>query len=792
MKNKKGFTLVELLAVIALIAVLSVVAIATYRGINESSKKKTLDAKIAQIETAAEKWAKENNITSRMNISVNTLVVEGYLSADEVGPDGLSVIKNPVDGNNLICNVVEISFKDGVIQPRFNRSSYDCKLATQSLIDNNINIKIISASGDNLTGTGSIAKWSNEDIVIIVNSDTYDNKATSISYDFEGNTVTKDKSSLTKYSETAYISEEDSKLYYNVYYIKAELLLNTKIVITYDIPGEGTKSREYTIRFDKEEATVAITNNNDWLTDTQPLNVKLDDGKGSGPKYIYISTNPDTFDVTNPTPASYNGISLNLDVGKYFVWTEDNAGNRSNTYKLEFEVNNVDSEEPGCEILFHGTEGLHGWYISNVTPGAQNTPEASISGVNIGFSLNNSPTYSGFAKYQTQTEVQLPEVATETTTSGIDYYCFTKSLAGKTGNGTRNLKIDKTPPTISINVNNANTYTQNKVVRVTISDSLSGLNSKSNYKVGLSNSSSAPPSEWTNLAINATAGAREAQHSAATAFEVTGNYYVWIDASEITDYAGNHLPQQYYVSGVGKFDNTPPTCVISNISNQCSTNGISLIVGCSDTHSGVFSCAGAQTGIKETKMFVASDQAGNSSYCAVEVTATTQYRRAYCITGERCAAAGCEEAAYCTRSCCGTTTRTFGMPFNRRTCSLEGYSWSFCGDNCPSECFDGDGYGGYCCVGYETVNSTCQSESCCGCETYNRDIDECGCEEWGNWSAWQNVAITGCTLNRCKRDSRIVYHSGGSCNESIPTGGACYVNNIAEENRKSFNVAACS
>ena len=54
MKNNKGFTLVELLAVVALIGVLTVVAVSTYRGINESSKKKALEAKITQIKAAAE------------------------------------------------------------------------------------------------------------------------------------------------------------------------------------------------------------------------------------------------------------------------------------------------------------------------------------------------------------------------------------------------------------------------------------------------------------------------------------------------------------------------------------------------------------------------------------------------------------------------------------------------------------------------------------------------------------------------------------------------------------------
>ena len=102
MNDNRGFTLVELLAVIAIIAVLSVVAIATYRGINESAKRKALNAKITQLKSAAEKWGRENNITSRTKISVNNLVVEGYITADEVSPNGLAIITNPLNGEKLV------------------------------------------------------------------------------------------------------------------------------------------------------------------------------------------------------------------------------------------------------------------------------------------------------------------------------------------------------------------------------------------------------------------------------------------------------------------------------------------------------------------------------------------------------------------------------------------------------------------------------------------------------------------------------------------------------------------
>ena len=119
MHNKKGFTLVELLAVVAILGILSIVAIGAYSGITNRSKQKAYESKVSQIETSAAKWARENNIDRTTSISVNKLVVEGYLTADEATENGLSTIKNPVNNENMICKMVEITYKNGEIQTKF-------------------------------------------------------------------------------------------------------------------------------------------------------------------------------------------------------------------------------------------------------------------------------------------------------------------------------------------------------------------------------------------------------------------------------------------------------------------------------------------------------------------------------------------------------------------------------------------------------------------------------------------------------------------------------------------------
>ena len=102
-ESKNGFTLVELLAVIAIIAILGITAVAAYNGITQNAKEKAYEAKVKQIEIAAAKWAEENNVSYKTQVSVNKLIVQGYLQADAITVEGEALIENPVNGQNMIC-----------------------------------------------------------------------------------------------------------------------------------------------------------------------------------------------------------------------------------------------------------------------------------------------------------------------------------------------------------------------------------------------------------------------------------------------------------------------------------------------------------------------------------------------------------------------------------------------------------------------------------------------------------------------------------------------------------------
>ena len=100
MNNKKGFTLVELLAVIVILGVLTAIAVPSVLGISKKIKSNMYDSKIKTIEVAAELWADDNKsscINDIDKLTIKTLIDKNYLKAD----DNSGNFNNPTDGNSL-------------------------------------------------------------------------------------------------------------------------------------------------------------------------------------------------------------------------------------------------------------------------------------------------------------------------------------------------------------------------------------------------------------------------------------------------------------------------------------------------------------------------------------------------------------------------------------------------------------------------------------------------------------------------------------------------------------------
>ena len=260
-ESKNGFTLVELLAVIAIIAILGITAVAAYNGITQNAKEKAYEAKVKQIEIAAAKWAEENNVSYKTQVSVNKLIVQGYLQADAITDEGEALIENPVNGQNMICKVVNLSRKEGTYNAEFVSSKENCNLADQAIYDEKIVINATGVNGQAIGFSDNYLNWTNQNISLFISSPDFDESVVSICYDFDGGTVTKEKSGSLKYEpikngdELTYEYQATDTQYYNVYNVSADIILNNSLVVTYTLNDGSIYSRTVVIRIDKETPT---------------------------------------------------------------------------------------------------------------------------------------------------------------------------------------------------------------------------------------------------------------------------------------------------------------------------------------------------------------------------------------------------------------------------------------------------------------------------------------------------------------------------------------------------------
>ena len=100
MKNKKGFTLVELLAVIVILAIIIGIGITASMTISNKSRDKMYETKIEMIEKAATLYVQDKPSVLNENgglVTVKKLLDKGYLKKDN--EDG--TVRNPVDNKSL-------------------------------------------------------------------------------------------------------------------------------------------------------------------------------------------------------------------------------------------------------------------------------------------------------------------------------------------------------------------------------------------------------------------------------------------------------------------------------------------------------------------------------------------------------------------------------------------------------------------------------------------------------------------------------------------------------------------
>lgn len=118
--NSKGFTLVELLIIIALLAIVILIAGPYVAESLENSKKKSYDIMLSNIKTSSITYFQECKyngsvigcqvVDNKLEVSLQKLIDNGYLEASTEcnGSDCNNVIKNPIDKVDIGSCMIEI------------------------------------------------------------------------------------------------------------------------------------------------------------------------------------------------------------------------------------------------------------------------------------------------------------------------------------------------------------------------------------------------------------------------------------------------------------------------------------------------------------------------------------------------------------------------------------------------------------------------------------------------------------------------------------------------------------
>ena len=120
MKNKKGFTLIELTAVIVLIGLIAIIASIPINKMVKDSKAKLYDSQLDQIILAVQNWSVDNTSIlppftedgKPASINIETLISNGYLEEE-------------VLDNFTKCSYVEISLSGESENPDTNSYKYN-------------------------------------------------------------------------------------------------------------------------------------------------------------------------------------------------------------------------------------------------------------------------------------------------------------------------------------------------------------------------------------------------------------------------------------------------------------------------------------------------------------------------------------------------------------------------------------------------------------------------------------------------------------------------------------------
>ena len=296
-KNKKAFTLTELIAVIVILSILITLSVVVFMNIRRDTLEKEYTNLVSYLETKAALYAKDTNITT---ISVEDLIKEGYIK-----PDDETDIYDPRDNTSMNCYTLKMEYKDEEYVAKLSDDLKRDENGKCNLYTKTYGYEICRIVGSNCNEIKE-GKWFNKNIKLGIKDVNGLINRVDASYSWSTNTgfISNDKDVTTEVSLIGDIT------------YKCEVKMKDET--GKDIVGVATKN----IKIDREKPVISeIKYDTNWSL-SKTIEVIATDGMGSGIKgYAIVKEDQDCSKYK-----AKNTVDINSN-GNYKVCVKDKAGN---------------------------------------------------------------------------------------------------------------------------------------------------------------------------------------------------------------------------------------------------------------------------------------------------------------------------------------------------------------------------------------------------------------------------------------------------------------------------------
>ena len=295
MKNKKGFTLIELIAVLVVLSILITSSVAVFINIRNSVLRKEKNNLITYLETKAIEYANETNVTA---VSVEDLIKIGLIK-----PDDETDIYDPVTRESMNCYIIDLVWEDGEYKAKFG-SNVGKNGTTCNEYTRRKNLVICQVVGNNCNDIKN-EQWFKDDITIGLKF-------------VNGKRITKESGYEISWKSNTGISSTEDTIKTNV-----DLIANINYTAKVIKDNEVSEASQI-VNIDKEAPIInEIKYNTNW-SEGKEIEIIASDGLGSGVGgYVIVeeSAKCTGYNTNNKLTIKSNG--------NYKVCIRDKAGNET-------------------------------------------------------------------------------------------------------------------------------------------------------------------------------------------------------------------------------------------------------------------------------------------------------------------------------------------------------------------------------------------------------------------------------------------------------------------------------